>query len=109
MAKRPFTMNYATYDVRHEGYGGPGSWRESFRARMTGEEAEAILHEDKPWTILDVPKSATWEQIRKAYRAACLVWHPDLPANKARQDAAVKMMQKINAAYALLEIQHGRA
>lgn len=107
MAKRSFTMNYATYNTE-QGFGHAGEWRESFRARLTGEEAEKILNEDKPWTILDVPKSATWEQIRKAYRTACLQWHPDLPDNKGRQAEATRMMQKINAAYTLLEIQHGK-
>jgi DnaJ-class molecular chaperone len=108
MAKRPFKMDYATYNTE-QGFGHAGEWRESFRSRMTGEEAEAILREDKPWTILDVPKSATWDEIHKAYRAACLVWHPDLPDNKNRQAEATKMMQRINAAYALLEIQHGKS
>ena len=90
-------------------YGNPGQWRSAFRKRMSKEEAQEELQSEKPWGILDIPRDATWEVIRRAYRAACREWHPDLPKNHERFNKAVEMMKRINAAYTLLEYEYGKA
>jgi DnaJ-domain-containing protein 1 len=104
--KPPFM---SVYKQRPGERGDPGAWRAAFRQRMTGEEARAEIKDEKPWDILSVPRGAPWAAIKKAYRAACLEWHPDLPQNHARLEQAEAMMKKINAAYTLLEDEYGEA
>lgn len=47
-------------------------------------------------SILDLPKTATFADIKSAYRRACMIYHPD------RNPAGLEMMKLINAAYAAL-------
>ena len=100
--KKPFSMNYRQ-DPKGPGF--PHQWRATFYHRMTPEEARAAVGLETPHAILGVPASATWEEIRKAYRRLVKQYHPDRQ-NNAVKDAAI--FHKVQAAYELLEEQHTR-
>ena len=52
------------------------------------------------YTILDVKRNASEEELKKAYRYLCLIYHPDKNLNKAL-DTKEKFIE-INEAYNLL-------
>ena len=52
-----------------------------------------------PYSILGVPKSATDEEVKKAYRDLARKYHPDAYADNPLSDLAAEKMQEINAAY----------
>jgi len=95
-----FSSGYKTYDPKRNGYGNPGQWRRAFYKKMSSDEARAILDEDDPYAVLGIAKNATLKQIKMAFHAQALIWHPD--RNPGNVEKATKMMQKINAAYDLL-------
>lgn len=101
-AKRPFPMNY-----RHDpnGPGASHQWRAAFHRRMRPEEARAVVGAETPHTILGIPLTATWEEVRKAHRRLVKQYHPDRQ-NNATKDAA--MFCKVQAAYELLEERYTR-
>jgi len=57
------------------------------------------------YSILDIPHTATFEDIKKAYRKQALIWHPDKNPGKD----TVKRMQEINEAYLILSDVEARA
>lgn len=52
------------------------------------------------YDILDVPKSATADEIKRAYRALALKWHPD--RNPDQKELADQKFKEINEAYEVL-------
>jgi hypothetical protein len=59
---------------------------------------------EQAFQILEVPPTATWEEVRQAYREMVKVWHPDRFQDDAKfQARATKKAQDINLAYQLLE------
>lgn len=56
------------------------------------------------YKILNVEKTADEAAIKKAYRKAAIVWHPDKHSNKPKeeQDEAEKKFKDIGEAYAVL-------
>lgn len=52
------------------------------------------------YRTLDVPKGATVEQIKKAYRKLALKWHPD--KNPTNKDEATRRFRDISEAYEVL-------
>ena len=52
-----------------------------------------------PYTVLNVPESATAEEIKKSYRKLSLQWHPD--RNKNSPESTTKF-QELNAAYEMI-------
>ena len=52
------------------------------------------------YNVLEVSKSATSEDIRKAYRKQALRWHPD--KNPSQQDLALSKFKQISEAYEIL-------
>ncbi|MCI0393187.1 MAG: J domain-containing protein [Acidobacteria bacterium] len=109
MAKnhRDFLSGYKRYDPDAEGFGSPKQWRGEFRSTMGFEEAEEVLRAapgNTPLGILGLPKGATWNQIKSAYKKMARLWHPDINA----APDATEQMKKINAAYVILERQYGK-
>jgi DnaJ-class molecular chaperone len=108
MSKRGFMDGYKRYDPEREGYGNPAQWRSAFRARMSREEADQVLHGQKrtPLEILGLGSGTTWSQIRSAYRRLALQLHPDrAPLNGLTVQAATRAFQELQAAYTVLHDQ----
>ena len=61
---------------------------------------------DDPYDILGVPRAASADDIRKAYRRLAKRWHPDTNPDKPEAEARFKA---ISAAYALLSDPEQRA
>jgi DnaJ-class molecular chaperone len=93
-------MEYKTYDTS-EGFGSTFDWKRNFYKRMSKEEAQEILDEDSPYTILGLRFGVTKEQIKQAYRKLAVKFHPD--HNKGNEKYCTTMFQKISAAYTILK------
>ncbi len=52
-----------------------------------------------PYEVLGVPKTATQEEIKKAYRKLAKQYHPDNYANNPLADLAAEKFKEINEAY----------
>ncbi|MEK7112793.1 MAG: DnaJ domain-containing protein, partial [Patescibacteria group bacterium] len=59
------------------------------------------------YDILGVPKTASAEEIKKAYRKQALEWHPD--KHKDEKEAAEKRFKEINEAYQILSDSQKRS
>ncbi|MBE7048189.1 MAG: J domain-containing protein [Ruminococcaceae bacterium] len=55
-----------------------------------------------PYEVLGVPKTATQEEIKKAYRKLAKQYHPDNYANNPLADLAAEKFKEINEAYECL-------
>jgi DnaJ-domain-containing protein 1 len=78
--------------------GSPNEWRAAFRDRMGIDAARQAVNDsgETPRGILGVLRSATWDEIRKAYRKLVMLHHPDRGGDAG-------MFRKIQAAYEVLE------
>jgi len=105
-----FMDNYKTFDPEAEGYGSSWQWRGAFRERMGMDEAREVLQDTSPHAVLELPTGATWNEIKRAYRALALKFHPDhCNVRGIDEQEATERMKKINAAFTLLEHQHHQA
>lgn len=106
-AKKPFMAGYKTYDAS-AGFGKERDWRNTFRAAMGADEAAdyfaAKPEKGGPLAVLGLDGSPTWNAIKTAYRAMSRKFHPDF--NQGVD--TTERMKDINAAYVLLERQHGK-
>ena len=59
-----------------------------------------------PYEVLGVSPNASNEEIQAAYRQHALRWHPD---RNPGDDYALRMMQRVNAAWAILKDEQSRA
>ncbi len=59
-----------------------------------------------PYEVLGVSPNASNEEIQAAYRQHALRWHPD---RNPDDEYSMRMMQRINAAWAILKDEHSRA
>lgn len=65
-------------------------------------EAQKAKHKDY-YKILGIEKTATEDEIRKAYRKLALKWHPDKNnENEEKKNIAVKRFKEIAEAYSIL-------
>jgi len=60
------------------------------------EEVREILRKKDYYDVLGVPKSATDDELKKAYRKLALKFHPDKNKNEGTQDAFKKIAQAYN-------------
>lgn len=108
--KKGFMDGYRRYDADREGYGSSRQWRSAFRERMGADEAREVLRDKHPLAVLGLSAGATWNEIRRAYRALAMKFHPDHCGVRGIPEAeATERMKEINAAYVLLEHQHDKA
>jgi DnaJ family protein C protein 11 len=54
------------------------------------------------YAILNVPKNATQDEIKNAYRKLCILYHPDKHSSDINKIVAQREFQKINKAYDIL-------
>ena len=95
--KKSFTDGYKTYDSNKEGYGNKSQWKSTFNRRFFSEYIEDVLHESGlAWDILGVSRTASKEEIRKAYLKMAMANHPD-------RGGDTELMKKINLAYERLK------
>ena len=101
MAKKGFMDGYKKYNTS-EGFGGPAEWKDAFRVRMGLDEANSILGDENPYSVLGLVATVAWtaSEIKKAYLRLAKRWHPDL--NKGNEDEAEQMFVKVQAAYVKL-------
>jgi hypothetical protein len=103
--------SYKQYDPEVEGYGDARQWNEAFFERMGFEEAQRVIAEKgtSPRAILGVGRSATWEDIRKAYRSKMVANHPDRVSETGMTvEQANAICRDLNAAYAVLAREFGK-
>lgn len=95
--------NFFTEPSRYGTYtgprGNPDQWRAAFAESMGRTEAEEIVGEDSPWSILGVKPGSTQQEIKKAWRRFAVKWHPDMHDG---DESAATMFKKGLAAYTLL-------
>ena len=60
-----------------------------------------------PYEVLNVPSSATDEEVKKAYRDLARKYHPDNYHDNPVADLAQEKMKEINAAYDTIQKQRG--
>ncbi len=72
------------------------------------EHKESAPKEENAYTLLNVPKDASWEDISTAYKKMAQMYHPDKVAGLAPEyrEIAEKRMKIINAAYEQLKRNH---
>lgn len=99
---------YKTYNPAVEGYGSAHSWRGAFNERMGLDEAKRVIT-DSPWCILGVAQTATWTQIRAAYKQRSRETHPDYAKmNNMTEIEATEAFKQVAAAYSVLAAKFGK-
>lgn len=93
--KRGFLDGYKTYDTSN-GFGNESEWKDSFYERMGVREAEEVVSDDSPYSILGVAIGASLMEIKKAFRALALKLHPDQNNGDDRE------FRRVLAAYTIL-------
>jgi DnaJ-domain-containing protein 1 len=83
-----------------QGIGNSKQWRAAFHYRMNLDEANAILEDNNPLSILGLVVGFTSRELKKAYLRAAKNWHPDRhPGNEKEAETKFKQAQ---AAYVKL-------
>lgn len=98
--KKDFMGVYKKRYDTSKGYGNPQEWVSNFNARMGINKAKETLGSESPYTLLDISTSATWSEIKTAYRKMAMKFHPD---RNPGDEEALAMFKKIQAAYEILE------
>lgn len=93
------------YNPGTEGFGSASAWQTAFETRMGLDEAHGILGSRDEYSVLGVGRTATWAEIKKAYKKLALETHPDRAVDKGK---ATKKLRELNAAYAVLADRFGK-
>ncbi|MHA2279636.1 MAG: J domain-containing protein [Promethearchaeota archaeon] len=101
--RKPFLAGYKTYDDS-EGRGSPDEWKDAFRVRMGLDEANQILGDKNPYSILGLVATVSYtaDEIKKAYRRLAKRWHPDRRENHDIEEEAARKFKEVQAAYVKL-------
>lgn len=97
--KKDFMGVYKKHYDTSNGHGSPAEWISAFNTRMGIDKAKEVIGKDDPYEILGINRSATFDEIKSAYRKMAMKYHPD--RNIGDSDAA-KMFLKVQAAYEIL-------
>jgi DnaJ-class molecular chaperone len=87
---------YGTYTGES---GSSSSWKTAFeQAAYSREKALGILKEviESPFEILGIPRDASQDVIKTAWRKLCIIHHPDKGGNREK-------FQQVMAAYSILK------
>jgi hypothetical protein len=97
-----FTGGYSQSDGRR---GSTRDWKNNFK-EATGQQPKVEIPKS-PQQILELDpfKKPTADELKKAYRTACMKWHPD--RNQHQVDKATEMMKVVNEAYNTLKSSYG--
>lgn len=78
-------------------------------ADHTSIEAMMMPSNDWAYDVLEIPASATDEEVKKAYRRMAVKYHPDKVSylGEEVQQAANEKFKKVNEAYQLIQKQRG--
>eukprot|EP00123_Amoebidium_parasiticum_P005462 comp16651_c0_seq1/m.14849 comp16651_c0_seq1/g.14849 ORF comp16651_c0_seq1/g.14849 comp16651_c0_seq1/m.14849 type:complete len:554 (-) comp16651_c0_seq1:203-1864(-) len=76
---------------------------------MDFEEDERSPQEVDYYSLLNLSKQATVDDIKASYRRLCVMYHPDKHQNQEDRDAATVMFNKIQRAYEVLSDEKLRA
>jgi len=92
------------YYEKVERPGKPSDWKAAFNERMGWQEAVETVGHNDPYEILGISNTASKAEIRKAFRALIMRWHPDkwMNSSPASQRQAAEKAKKIIAAYTVL-------
>ncbi|EAY17025.1 DnaJ domain containing protein [Trichomonas vaginalis G3] len=91
----------AAYDFRQCLTIDPGN-QDAMKGMKQAEELKTKAQRIDLYRLLGVPKTATDEEIKTAFRKLVRKWHPDQFSDKQKKEEAEKMMAAINAAYEVL-------
>ena len=80
----------------YEGAPDPSYNRAAFKAAWEAATAEEIVKDESPQGILGVPMTATWDEIKSAFRKLMKTHHPDRGGDP-------EVCKKMIAAYAVLK------
>jgi hypothetical protein len=83
-----------------------GSSQQQERSRQQ-EPPEGGLQYD-PYSTLEISRSASMDEIEKAYKKMARKYHPDRYQTPKEQELATKIMASINASYGFLKKKHGK-
>jgi len=105
LSKLPLALNFARRYFAQVDYRNLPEWVQVLVAAAKGtSEAPPTLERplrapEGPYSVLCVLPTAPWEVVRAAYKALCLLHHPDRGGN-------TEDLQRINGAFAELEKKH---
>ena len=98
--KRKFSDVFSKYKIYDDSFG-RGSiveWRDSFNQRYSQEEANSIVKDNNPYTIMELDYGCDLNTVKSKYRKLMMENHPDRGGDPIR-------CKMIIAAYSILEIR----
>lgn len=110
LRKQPEFEGYqSTFDDLYgesDAYGRSSQQQERTSSRQH-EPPEGGLQYD-PYSTLEISRSASMDEIEKAYKKMARKYHPDRYQTPKEQELATKIMASINASYGFLKKKHGK-
>jgi len=88
---------YGTYKGTQRG--NPTEWRDTFAEAFDYATCKTRLKDESPWEVLGVAVGAKWADIKHAYFALILKWHPDVNKSPEAHEKCIKIID----AYTVLE------
>ena len=91
------STDYTSIFERHVGYSDSGYSSQSGRSRSS----TSSTHNKDPYRVLGIDRSASDDEVKKAYRKMAMKYHPDRVAGMSEemQRNAAEQMKEINEAY----------